>query len=169
MRNLSFNLLLFWHGLFAGSYIVAFLTGDDAMGMHIASGWFVIGLGAWRLLIALLAPERSPWSLPWPNAVLIKAFRRQLLDLDPQALQGRNLLIVASGLIVLMGAVLASLSGYLPSDDLHEGFANLSLAFVLGHVALILISQAFKKVKAASSPAPAKPLASPPAQSRAPV
>ncbi|CAA6603912.1 membrane hypothetical protein [Rhodospirillaceae bacterium LM-1] len=169
MRGLSFNLLLFWHGLFAGSYIVAFLTGDDAMGMHIASGWFVILLGAFRLLAALLVSDKSPWSLPWPNATQIKAFRRQSRDLDPQALQGRNMLLVASGLIVLMGAVLASLSGYLPSDDLHEGIANLSLAFVLGHAALVLISQGMKRVKAAVLPAPAKPLVSPTAQSRAPV
>jgi hypothetical protein len=158
MKNFSFNLLLFWHGLFAGSYIVAFLTGDDAMGMHIASGWFVIGLGALRLLVALLAPERSCWTLPWPNAVLVKAFKRQWVERDARIVQGRNLLIVVSGLIVLMGSVLASLSGYLPNDDLHEGIANLSLAFVLGHVALILLAQGLKKIKAGPSPAPASPL-----------
>lgn len=152
----SFNLLLFWHGLFAGSYIVAFVS-DDAMGMHIAAGWFVILLGAFRLLVALMAPEKSPWSLPWPNAVLVNAFKRHLNAADPALLQGRNLLIVASGLLVLMGAVLASLSGYLPSDDLHEGIANFSLAIILGHVGLILISQGLKRVKAGASGAPAKP------------
>lgn len=157
MLSLSLNLLLFWHGLFAGSYIVAFATGDDAMGMHIAAGWFVIVLGAFRLLIALIAPERSPWSLPWPNAALVKAFKRHFSKRDPALLQGRNLMIVASGLAVLMVSVLASLSGYLPSDDLHEGIANLSLAFILGHIALILLAQGLKRIKAAPPPAQARP------------
>ena len=168
MKSLSFNLLLFWHGLFAGSYIVAFLT-DDALGMHIAAGWFVIGLGAFRLLIALLAPERSCWSLPLPSPVLVKAFKRQWAARDAGIVLERNLFIVASGLIVLMGAVLASLSGYLPGDDLHEGIANLSLAVVLGHVAFILLSQGLKKIKALASPAPAKPLPNRPTSSSTPI
>ncbi|MBF0168867.1 MAG: hypothetical protein HQL45_14685 [Alphaproteobacteria bacterium] len=160
MRSASFNLLLFWHGLFAGAYIVAFASGDDDfMGMHIAAGWMLIGLGFIRLLVAVFMPETSPWSLPWPNPALIKAFRRHWEALDAVALfQGRNLMIVMSGLVVLTVSVLASFSGYLPGDDLHEGIANFSLMAVLAHGALILISQGMKKLKATPpSEPPAKP------------
>lgn len=156
MKSLSFNLLLFWHGLFAGSYIVAFATGDEAMGMHIAAGWFVVGLGGLRLLIALAAPEKSPWSLPWPNAALVKAFVRNLKEPDSSLFAGRNLMIVLSGLVVLMAAIVASLSGYLPSEDAHEAIANLSLAFALAHAGLILLAQGLKKIRSAPSPEPAR-------------
>ncbi len=159
MRSASFTLLLFWHGLFAGTYIVAFITGDDDfMGMHIAAGWMLIGLGFIRLLIATVMPETSPWSLPWPNTALIKSFKRHWGSLDAPALfQGRTLPIVVSGLVVLTVSVLASFSGYLPGDDLHEGVANLSLMAVLAHGALILISQGLKKIRSAPSGAPANP------------
>lgn len=157
MKGASFNLLLFWHGLFAGSYIVAFATGDEAMGAHIAAGWFVIGLGAFRLFAALLAPEKSPWSLPWPNAALFKAFVRNLKEPNASLFAGRNLMIVLSGLAVLMAAVVASLSGYLPSEDAHEAVANLSLAVVLAHAGLILLAQGLKKIRSAPSLAPATP------------
>jgi hypothetical protein len=157
MKNLSLNLLLFWHGLFAGSYIVAFVTGEEAMGMHIAAGWFVIGLGALRLAVALFASDRSCWSLPWPNAVLVNAFKRQWAERDGALFKGRNLLIVASGLVVLVGAVLASLSGYLPGDDLHEGIANFSLVAVLVHAALVSLAQGLKRIKAGAPPVKATP------------
>lgn len=158
----AINLLLFWHGLFAGSYIVAFASGDAAMGLHIAAGWFVIGLGGLRLLIALAAPEKSPWSLPWPNAALVNAFIRNLKEPGSQMFVGRNLLIVLSGLVLLMAAVLASLSGYLPSEDAHEAIANLSLVFVLVHAGLILLAQGLKKIRSAPSLASTKPPSSHP-------
>ena len=62
----SFDLLLFWHGLFAGSYTIAYLTAEGAPALHQFAGYAAIGLLVLRLLMAIVVAERSPWALPWP-------------------------------------------------------------------------------------------------------
>jgi cytochrome b len=152
------NLLFAWHGLLAGSYFVAYATAEMSLRMHEAAGWFVIGLIGLRLLAALFAGQSSPWSLPWPNSALVKAFFNNLAKLDPMAFRGRNPLLILSGLAMLTLALLAALSGLLPWEDPHEGLAEFSLFFLAVHGGLVLIAQGLKALAAIS---PIKPLRQP--------
>ncbi len=139
-----FELLLAWHGLFAGAYTVAYLTAESAespAGLHQFAGYLLIGLLALRLLAAALTPERSPWALPWPQAALWRNFFRKLTAGDGAALRNRTPLAPLSGLVVLGMLVVVGLTGLTAEwwrwEDLHEGPAEASLAVVLIHVAIV--------------------------------
>ena len=146
---LSLNLLMVWHGLFAGAYTIAFLTGDLATDLHRFAGYLTAALLALRLAIAIPVAPTSVWALPWPSAILWREFLGRLLDNPIKALAGRWPGLPLSGLAVLVGGVLAVLTGLAAdswhADDLHEGLANLSLVAVSGHIALIALGHALRR------------------------
>lgn len=137
----AFDLLLLWHGLFAGAYTVAYITAEGAPGLHEFSGYVTLGLLAVRLLAARLAGGHAPWALPIPKMSMWKNFGRRLLAGDLGALRGRTPFAPLSGLVILGFTVLASLSGLSADwwgwDDLHEGLAEGSLALVAVHIAIV--------------------------------
>lgn len=154
----SFDLLLLWHGLFAGSYTIAYLTAEGAEGLHRFAGYTVIGLLGLRLLVAAVASERSPWTLPWPTAGMWRVFLRKLSTADVSVLRSRTPLAPLSGLVILVAVVLAGLSG-LTADwwewkDLHEGLAEGSLPVVLIHIAIVSLAPALKRLSDSRSGRP---------------
>lgn len=145
-----FDLLLFWHGLFAGSYTIAYLTAEGAPALHQFAGYTAIGLLALRLLAAAGAAERSPWALPWPKATMWQAFGRKLGSGNLSVFRGRTPLAPLSGLVLLGVLVLVSLSGLAADwwkwEDLHEGIAEGSLTVVLVHIAIVSLGPLLKKL-----------------------
>jgi len=137
----ALELLLLWHGLFAGAYTIAYLTAEGAPGLHEFSGYVALVLLAVRLLAARLAGGRAPWAFPIPKASMWKNFGHKLLTGDLGALRGRTPFAPLSGLVILGIMVLVSLSGlgadWWGWDDLHEGLAEGSLALVLVHIAIV--------------------------------
>ncbi|MBI4969275.1 MAG: cytochrome b/b6 domain-containing protein [Rhodospirillales bacterium] len=150
-----FNLLMVWHGLFAGSYLVSYATAEFSLGMHLFAGYALLALLFLRLAVALFVAETSPWSLPWPNARLARTFSERLRAFDLAALRGRNPLVILSGLALIVASLLAALSGFLPWEDPHEALASFSLATVGVHVAAVLLTQFIKRwtVQAVRMPA----------------
>lgn len=146
----AFDLLLVWHGLFAGAYTIAYLTADGARGLHQFAGYTLLGLLTLRLLLAATVAERSPWSLPWPKAALWRSFGRKLGGADLSVLRGRTPLAPLSGLALLAMLTGVGLSGLAADwwkwEDLHEGLAEGSLAVVLVHVALVALGPALRKL-----------------------
>lgn len=145
-----FDLLMLWHGLFAGTYTIAYLTADGAPGLHEFAGYAALALLALRLLAAVIAGTRAPWALPLPRAAMWKNFGRKLADGNFGALRGRTPFAPLSGLVILVSLVLVTLSG-LAADwwewaDLHEGLAEGSLTVVLIHVAIVSFGPLLKKV-----------------------
>lgn len=144
-----FEVLLFWHGLFAGAYTIAYLTADGARGLHQFAGYSALALLAVRLLAAYLAGDRGPWSLPLPRAGMWRAFGRKLASGDTGALLGRTPLAPLSGLVILAVLVLVTLTGLIADwwewDDLHEGIAEGSLAVIVIHIGLVSFGPLLKK------------------------
>lgn len=146
----AFELLMVWHGLFAGAYTIAYLTADGAPGLHEFSGYAALALLALRLTAALIAGERAPWALPLPKASMWRNFGRKLAAGNVGALLGRTPFAPLSGLVILCTLVLVTLSGLAADwwewEDLHGGLAEGSLTLVLVHIAIVSAAPLLKKL-----------------------
>lgn len=146
----AFDLLMLWHGLFAGAYTIAYLTADGAPGLHEFAGYAALGLLAVRLLAAVIAGERAPWALPLPRAAMWKNFVRKLAGGNFGVLRGRTPFAPLSGLVILAALVLTILSGLAADwwewNDLHEGLSEGSLTIVLIHIAIVSFGPLLKKL-----------------------
>ena len=139
-----------FHWLLAISFAGAFLTAESERyrDIHVALGYTVLGLLAFRLLWALVGSRyaRLASFAFGPRAVL--AYLRSLLTFRPQHFVGHNpagswviYLLVALGLV-------AGATGYATYNDiggewleeLHEGAANFMLAVVFVHIAGVVVS-----------------------------
>ena len=154
------DLLLAWHGLFAGCYIVAYLTAEGGMAVHRFAGYSAMALLAVRLLAAALA-TRGPWTLPWASAGQWRAFGKKLLGSGPGAFKGRTPLSPLSGWAVLLMMVPVVLAGliadWFDAEDLHEGLAEGSLVMILVHVGVVSLGPAAKALRTHSAGLPSKP------------
>lgn len=154
-----FDLLLLWHGLFAGAYTIAWLTAESAQGLHQFAGYAAIGLLAVRLLAAALAPDRSVWALPWPRPAMWRSFAKRLGSGDLSVFRGRTPLAPLSGLVLLATLLLVTLSGLAAEwwdwEDLHEGPAEASLSIVFIHIGLVTLGPLLRRLSSAKRPATA--------------
>lgn len=148
----AFDLLLFWHGLFAGAYTIAYLTAERAPGLHEFAGYVTLGLLAVRILAARSAGGQAPWAWPLPPASMWKNFARKLITANFSALLGRTPFAPLSGLIILAVMVLVSLSGLIADwwgwDNLHEGVSEGSLALVSIHIAIVSFAPLLRRLTA---------------------
>ncbi len=132
-----------WHGLFAGSYLVAFWTWEGTLGLHMMAGYVTMGLLVVRLTAAAVAPPNTPFALPLANPLRITALFKAT------ALGRRSPLVLLSGLLVLIIAPLIILTGVLATaggeGELHSVVANLSLLLVIVHVGLVITSRLVKQ------------------------
>lgn len=143
------TLLVGWHGLFAGAYTIAFVTSEGAERLHELAGYITVGLLGLRFAVALVAPDKSVWSLPWAPRPLWTAFGRKLVQTPGAALRGRTPFAPLTGFLVLASVALAAATGLLtlPShvfEDLHEGAATLTYPAVLAHLAVVLLPALLK-------------------------
>jgi cytochrome c553 len=115
--------LRLWHAALMGGFVVAYATGDeDTYRMHVFAGYWLLAALAVRLVLAMVGSKPGPLGFG-------------------MAKSGRRLFAWMAGLLlVVLG--LADLSGVLADaipavEDPHEALANLALAVVLGHAAIV--------------------------------
>lgn len=145
------DLLLVWHGLFAGSYVIAYLTAEAADSLHVFAGYALIGLLALRLTIAALVPGGRLWGLPWAPRSLWRSFAGKIARGEiGAALRGRTPFMPLTGLVLLGWMVLVSITGLAADwfgwEDLHEGPAEASLALVFAHVAAVSLGPLMRRL-----------------------
>lgn len=142
------DVVLVWHGLFAGSWAIAYLSAESGEAVHQFAGYTALALLAVRLLAASLATEKSVWNLPWAPLPLWQAFLGRLGRGDLSVLRSRTPFTPLSALAVLGVMALTVPTGlmadWFDADDLHEGIAEASLTFVLIHVVLVSLPPFFK-------------------------
>jgi cytochrome b len=135
------HLLIAWHGLFAGAWVMAYLTAEGSAVLHNFTGYVAVGLLAIRLAVAALANAKSIWALPWANTTLWQSFWRRLNSQGMAAFTTRTPFAPLSGLALLCAVLLAGVSGLLANTEafgeLHEGCADLSLIVVVGHLIIV--------------------------------
>lgn len=136
--RLEFKLLMLFHALLAGGFLVAYLTGDeDTYHMHVFAGYAVLAAVSLRLLAALLAPSGSPLRLTRPDAGAL------LRRLAGGKAKGRHPIYAWMAVVVLTGVGLSAVTGAVADwvtavEDLHEGLSEFALWLTLGHAAIIL-------------------------------
>lgn len=157
-KAVQMRLLMGWHAILGGGFLVAYLTGDDFAAMHLFSGYLVMIVAALRLLIGLIMPSGTMLALKPPRLRESLDWGRRLMMLDSAALRGRPPIHDLMAAIVLGTVGLAALSGWLAdtvrwTDDLHDGLTNASLIAVLAHVALVWALAGLRRTLSPPTPA----------------
>ncbi|WP_048709427.1 cytochrome b/b6 domain-containing protein [Microvirga massiliensis] len=148
-REIAF--LLTFHAILSGAFVISYLTGDeDTYGMHVFTGYTVLGALGLRLLIGMLMPAGSPLRLPRPSPEWTRDHLGRILTGDAAARSERSPLHAWMAVGLLVGVTLAALTGVAADfrprlDDLHEVLANLALFIVFAHIALVLSLHGLKR------------------------
>lgn len=151
-----------FHWLLAAAFILAFATEDDWLGVHVAAGYTVLGLLAFRLAWGLAGPRRARFSDFLYAPAVVLAYLRRLRQPHPPRYLGHNPaggIMVAVLLLVLLAVVGSGLAVYAADqgagplapwlggvgkaaekwlEGLHETLANLCLALVFVHLIGVL-------------------------------
>ena len=139
-----------FHWLLAISFAGAFLTAESERyrDIHVALGYTVLGLLAFRLVWALVGSRYARLTSFAFGPRAVRAYLRSLLTFRPQHFVGHNPAgSWAIYLLVTLGLV-AGATGYATYndiggewlEDLHEGAANFMLAVVFVHIAGVIVS-----------------------------
>lgn len=144
-----------FHGLFAMSFVGAYLTAESEHWrlLHVTLGYAFAGLFVFRVLYGLIGPRQARLGMLWRRLAGIPAWLRSLrVARSFSAInwrQGQNLSMALAVVAMLVLVAPLVLSGYgvyndwgdaLGGDwleDAHELVGNALLILVLAHVALI--------------------------------
>lgn len=139
-----------FHWLLAASFAGAFLTAESERyrDIHVALGYTVLGLVAFRLLWAFVGTRYARLSSFAFGPLAVIDYFKSLLTFHPKHYVGHNPAgsWVIYALVVL--ALLAGATGYATYNDVgghwleefHEGAANVMLTLVIVHIAGVLVS-----------------------------
>ncbi|TPQ35330.1 cytochrome B [Bradyrhizobium guangdongense] len=139
-----------FHWSLAGLFLLAYMTGDDIVKVHIAAGYAIAGLLALRIVWGFVGPPHARFSafLRSPRAVL--AYLRDVVLLRAPRYLGHNpaggAMIVAL-IVLLIGTCttghMMTTDAYWGSEmleDVHEALANLTIGLVVVHVLGVLVA-----------------------------
>jgi cytochrome b len=138
------------HWLLGGSFAVAFITAESEpwRALHVISGYTAVGLIAFRLLWGLVGTRYARFSGFSFAPSRVFGYLKSLLAFRPQHHAGHNpagswavvalLVLVAASGATGWAAFNEVGPGWL--GDLHEGFANATLALVVVHVLAVIAS-----------------------------
>jgi len=157
-------LVRIFHWSLAGAFATAFIVEDHRLGVHVWAGYLVLGLIAFRLIWGLIGTRHARFSDFVRSPRQVMAYLGAALRLRAPRHLGHNpaggamvvvllLLVAATGLLglalygaqELSGPLAPWLSGLPPAwgaglEETHEVLANLTLAFIVAHVAGVLFS-----------------------------
>jgi cytochrome b len=152
-----------FHWTLVAGFLIAYLTEDDFLTLHVWAGYTVIGLLVFRVIWGVIGPRYARFSnfVFAPSVVL--RYLKEVLLLRPRRYLGHNpaggamivallvslVMTTATGLAVYgagenAGPLAASL-GYLGDEggkvfeEIHEFFANCTLFLVFVHVTGVLV------------------------------
>lgn len=144
-----------FHGLFALSFLGAYLTadGEHFRLLHVTLGYTMAGLLVFRVLYGLFGPRQAGLGLLWRKLTGLPAWLRSVRSAPSLSVinwrQAQNLLMALAVFALLVMVVPLTLSGYGTYNDwgdvlggdgleeVHEIFGEAFLFVVLAHLALI--------------------------------
>ena len=145
LRRHAFTLLRLWHAVFAGGFLVAYLTADDdTYAMHQFAGYVVLAALVLRLLAGLLAPVGHPLRLPRPLLADLRTWLARRRGRSPLFAWFAVALLAVVGTVAASGAV----ADYLPPvEHLHEAVAEASLWLIFAHIAFVTVIYSGRRLK----------------------
>ncbi len=144
-----------FHWSLVGLFAIAFLSGDEAEGLHVAAGYAIAGLLALRIVWGFVGPRHARFAdfvRPPREAI---AHLRDALSCRGRRHLGHNpvggLMIVAL-IVMLIGTVatgyLLTTGAYWGShalEEVHGAFATATVALVALHVVGVLVSSVLQR------------------------
>lgn len=151
------------HWLLAGAFFTAYATAEDeTIGLHAWAGYIVAGYIVWRLLWGVLGSPHARFSDFVTSPRTVAGYLGGLLTGRARRYEGHNpaggwMIVIllfmlavttATGLVVYAGEfdsgpLVAWLGGAGEMaeavEDVHEGFANVTMALVIIHVAGVIV------------------------------
>lgn len=155
-------LVRIFHWALATAFALAYLTGDEVMGVHVAAGYTIAGLIAFRLVWGVVGPRHARFVdfIRPPRDIV--AYLKDLARGHAARYRGHNpaggamivallillLLTGASGLFVYgaeegAGPLAGAMAAYAESEwieEVHEFFANATMVLVVFHIAGVVVS-----------------------------
>jgi cytochrome b len=139
-----------FHWSLAALFAIAFLTGDEIEGLHLAAGYAILALVVLRLVWGFVGPGHARFAsfVRGPRAVLV--YLRETLHFRAPRHIGHNPAGGAMVVALLALLVATGITGYMMTTDafwgaewveeVHEALANLTLAMVVLHVLGVLVA-----------------------------
>jgi cytochrome b len=142
-------------------FILAFITEDDWLELHVQAGYVVSYLVGFRLLWGLVGTRNARFLSFVKSPAVMLSYLKTLLKFKVPHYLGHNPLGAAMVIILLLGIILVSLSGmviiaaegngplagtFMASwnadwmEEVHEFFANFTLLMVIVHVSGVIFS-----------------------------
>lgn len=152
-----------FHWTLVPAFVIAYLSGEEILDLHVLAGYLIGGLVGFRVLWGFVGTRHARFSDFVRSPATVRDYLRSLISGRPQHYLGHNpaggamvvLLLILLALTTLSGLAfygakelagpLAFLSAY-PLfashgfKELHEVCANLTLTLVAVHVAGVLVS-----------------------------
>jgi cytochrome b len=154
-------LIRVFHWSLVVSFVIAFITEDDWMDVHIWAGYAVSALIVFRLFWGLVGTRNARFTSFVRSRRVVTEHLKAMLAFKPAHYLGHNpvaavmvmLLLSSIVMVAFSGIVLIAIDGQGPlantlfsswneewMKDLHELLANFSLLLVFGHIAGVLFS-----------------------------
>ena len=132
------KLLMFWHAVFSGSFVIAYIS-EDVYTIHVFAGYVVLAAVVIRVLLGIFSASNTPLSLPNPMAatrIWIDKLSKNRKAQNPFFIWITAALLVVIGLSAISGAI----ADVLPFiEDLHESVSELTLAVIFGHLGFVFL------------------------------
>lgn len=146
-RSRTTDMVVFrlWHAALAGSFLVAYLTGDeDTYACHQFSGYAMSAVLLARLPLALTAAPTSPLRLPRPSIKGSVTWLRQR--------RGRNPGFAWIAATILIALLASAVSGVAAEDwprfeHPHEAIANFTLVALVFHALFVIATYAGRRLR----------------------
>jgi cytochrome b len=155
-------LVRIFHWTLAAAFALAYLTGDEVLGVHVVAGYTIAGLIAFRLVWGLIGPRHARFTdfVYRPRDVI--TYLKHLLRGRAARYRGHNpaggamtialltllVLSVVTGLAVYgaeegAGPLAGAMAAYADNEwveEVHEFFANATVVLVVFHIAGVIVS-----------------------------
>ncbi|WP_262966327.1 cytochrome b/b6 domain-containing protein [Methylobacter psychrophilus] len=147
--------LRIFHWLLVAGFIIAYLTEDDLLTIHVWAGYLIFGLLVFRLIWGFIGNDYARFSNFLCSPIQSIAYIKDLISLNAQRFLGHNPAGAAMIMLLLVSLLLTSITGFAvygadqgagplagiidsSREDLweetHEFFANLTLFLVIVHI-----------------------------------
>jgi cytochrome b len=144
-----------FHWSLVAAFTIAFLTGDEVLSLHVIAGYTIAGLLLVRIVWGLIGTRYARFSNFVYRPATVKSYLKDVIAFRARRYLGHNPAggaMVVALLLMLLGTVVSGLLAYgveeqagpLASlvagidgdwlEELHEFFANTTLALVALHV-----------------------------------
>lgn len=136
----TIGFLLGWHGMMAGAFIVAMLSGQGAYSAHSFAGVVMIVAIGIRLAVGAAFPKGHLLTFPWPSFKSLA-----------QGTSGVYRFVSHTMGVVMLGVCsIASLTGWFAwsAAEAHAVVSYFALSVIGVHLGLVILMQGVKKVQA---------------------